>query len=98
MPCAVVCRAFFIGEKRRRPHHIYLMCSKKKNENHDNGRIVCSTGKARRRCDDGGAIKAEVGKLNVESKERREAKEKTARQEIEMTQSVWVKIRDRIYL
>ena len=48
--------------------------------------------------DDGGAIKAEVGKLNVESKERREAKEKTARQEIEMTQSVWVKIRDRIYL
>ena len=46
----------------------------------------------------GGAIKAEVGKLNVESKERREAKEKTARQEIEMTQSVWVKIRNRIYL
>ena len=55
----------------------------KKNENHDNGRIVCSTGKARRRCDDGGAIKAEVGKLNVESKERREAKEKAARQEAE---------------
>lgn len=70
----------------------------KENENHDNDRIVCSTGKARRRCDDGGAIKAEVGKLNVESKERREAKEKTARQEIEMTQSVWVKIRNRIYL
>ena len=43
-------------------------------------------------------IKAEVGKLNGESKERREAKEKTARQEIEMTQSVWVKIRNRIYL
>lgn len=70
----------------------------KENENHDNDRIVCSTGKARRRCDDGGAIKAEVGKLNVESKERREAKEKTARQEIEMTQSVWAKIRNRIYL
>ena len=66
----------------------------KENENHDNDRIVCSTGKARRRCDDGGAIKAEVGKLNVESKERREAKEKTARQEIEMTQSVWAKIRN----
>ena len=48
----------------------------KENENHDNGRIVCSTGKARRRCDDGGAIKAEVGKLNGESKEQREAKEK----------------------
>ena len=30
MPCAVVRRAFFIGEKRRRPHHIYLMCSKKR--------------------------------------------------------------------
>lgn len=44
------------------------------------------------------AIKAEVGKLNVESKEQREAKEKTARQEIEMTQSVWAKIRNRIYL
>jgi len=55
----------------------------KENENHDNDRIVCSTGKARRRCDDGGAIKAEVGKLNVESKERREAKEKAARQEAE---------------
>jgi len=41
----------------------------KENENHDNGRIVCSAGKARRRCGDGGAIKAEVGKLNVESKE-----------------------------
>ena len=97
MPCAVVRRAFFIGEKRRRPHHIYLMCSKRR-MTHGNGRIVCSTGKARRRCGDGGAIKAEVGKLNVESKERREAKEKTARQEIEMTQSVWVKIRNRIYL
>ena len=30
MPCAVVRRAFFIGEKRRRPHHIYLMCSKRR--------------------------------------------------------------------
>lgn len=29
------------------------------------------------------AIKAEVGKLNVESKEQREAKEKAARQETE---------------
>ena len=48
---------------------------------------------------DGGAamvetIKAEVGKLNGESKEQREAKEKAARQEIEMTQSVWAKIRN----
>ena len=41
----------------------------KENENHDNGRIVCSAGKARRRCGDGGAIKAEVGKVNIESKE-----------------------------
>lgn len=55
----------------------------KENENHDNGRIVCSAGKARRRCDDGGAIKAEVGKLNGESKKQREAKEKAARQEAE---------------
>ena len=30
MPCAVERRAFFIGEKRRRPHHIYLMCSKRR--------------------------------------------------------------------
>lgn len=30
MPCAVVRRAFFIGEKRRRPHHIYLMYSKRR--------------------------------------------------------------------
>ena len=30
MPCAVVRRAFFIGEKRKRPHHIYLMCSKRR--------------------------------------------------------------------
>ena len=30
MPCAVVRGAFFIGEKRRRPHHIYLMCSKRR--------------------------------------------------------------------
>lgn len=62
--------------------HIFNVFEKE-NENHDNDRIVCSTGKARRRCDDGGAIKAEVGKLNVESKERREAKEKAARQEAE---------------
>ena len=73
MPCAVVRRAFFIGEKRRRPHHIYLMCSKRR-MTHDNGRIVCSTGKARRRCGDGGAIKAEVGKVTTEQKISRSLK------------------------
>ena len=41
---------------------------KKENENHDNGRIVCNTGKGRRRCGDGGAIKAEVGKVTTEQK------------------------------
>ena len=73
MPCAVVRRAFFIGEMRRRPHHIYLMCSKRR-MTHGNGRIVCSTGKARRRCGDGGAIKAEVGKVTTEQKISRSLK------------------------
>lgn len=69
MPCAVVRRAFFIGEKRRRPHHIYLMCSKRRMRTMTMAELYAAPEKL-----DGGAamvetIKAEVGKLNIESKE-----------------------------
>lgn len=74
MPCAVVRRVFFIGEKRRRPHHIYLMCSKRRMRTMTMAELYAAPEKL-----DGGAamvetIKAEVGKVTTEQKISRSLK------------------------
>lgn len=74
MPCAVVRRAFFIGEKRRRPHHIYLLCSKRRMRTMTMAELYAAPEKL-----DGGAamveaIKAEVGKVTTEQKISRSLK------------------------